>query len=139
MLANAFIGKSHQPSDRELAEVLGSSAKLWNQLVSDLARENGVDTQEWTSLSKKYGWSLRLKLEKRNIVYLSPHSGCFTASFALGDRAIHAARAGGLPVSVIKLIDEAKRYAEGTGVRIDVKGAKDIAIVKKLAAIKLQN
>jgi hypothetical protein len=37
------------------------------------------------------------------------------------------------------MLDEAKRYVEGTGVRIEVKGPKDIAIVKKLTAIKLQN
>jgi uncharacterized protein (UPF0218 family) len=40
---------------------------------------------------------------------------------------------------VIRIIDSAKRYAEGTGVRIDVNGPEDIAVVEKLAAIKLAN
>jgi hypothetical protein len=44
-----------------------------------------------------------------------------------------------LPQRVVKIIDEAPRYPEGTGVRFNVKGFKDIAIVKKLAAIKLAN
>ena len=39
----------------------------------------------------------------------------------------------------LKIIDEAKRYAEGTAVRIDVNNAQDIAIVKKLAKAKLDN
>ena len=80
---------------------------------------------------------MRLKHKGRNIVYLSPSEGCFMASFALGDKALKAARQSGFPERVLKIIDEAKRYAEGTAVRLHVKNSKDIVIVKKLAAIKL--
>lgn len=80
-----------------------------------------------------------IETRKRAIVYLSPHRGCFTASLVLGDKAVKSARAAGLPAFVIKMLDEAKHYAEGTGVRIEVKSPKDISIVKKLAEIKLQN
>jgi Protein of unknown function (DUF3788) len=139
MLANAFIDKTTKPTDRELAAALGASTSLWIQLVSDLASESGVGIQEWKSVSKKYGWSLRLKLKKRTIVYLSPHHGCFTATFILGDRAVQAAHGAGLPASLIKMLDAAKRYVEGTGLRVEVKGPADGAIVKKLAGIKLQN
>jgi len=34
---------------------------------------------------------------------------------------------------------QAKRYAEGTAVRLQIKSAKDISPVKILAAIKLEN
>ena len=139
MLANAFLDKSTKPTDAELAAALGPAHALWLQLVADLATDSNVDVQEWKSVSKKYGWSLRLKLRKRTIVYLSPHSGCFTAVFILGDKAVKAAHEAGLPASVIKTLDQAKRYGEGTGLRIEVKGPKDVAIVKKLTAIKLQN
>ena len=61
------------------------------------------------------------------------------ASFALGDKAVAAARASGLPKRVVKIIDEAKKYAEGTAVRIDVNGPEDVAVVKTLAAIKLDH
>ncbi len=37
------------------------------------------------------------------------------------------------------MIDEAKRYAEGTAVRIEVREAKDVTTVKMLAKIKLEN
>lgn len=139
MLANAFLDKPTQPTDHELAAELGASTVLWKQIVSDLASAGGVDIQEWKSVSKKYGWSLRLKRKQRTIVYLSPHRGCFAATFILGDRAVKAAHAAGLPKSVIKTLDEAKRYVEGTGVRIEVKRSADAAIVKKLTEIKLQN
>ena len=78
MLPNAFLDQPAKPTGAELTAALGPSMSLWNQLVADVAREGGVNVQEWKSISKKYGWSLRLKLKQRNIVYLSPHRGCFT-------------------------------------------------------------
>jgi len=65
-------------------------------------------------------------------VYLTPSDGCFMASFALGDKAVEAVRRSGLPPRVIRILDEAKKYAEGTAVRIDVTAARDIGIVKKI-------
>jgi hypothetical protein len=135
---NAFIGKTTQPTDTEIAAALGSSAALWKQLVEWMA-EQGVAEQEWKSSSAKYGWSLLLKLKKRTIVYLGPCDGCFRVSFVLGYRAVAAARQGDLSKSTHKLLDEAPRYAEGTGVRLVVKAPKDLAAVRKLALIKLAN
>jgi len=139
-LPNAFIGKPGMPSDDDLAAELGRSAKaLWDRLLSSLAERHNIVTREWNSYSRKAGWSLRLKRDKRTILYLSPCHGCFRASFALGGKAVEAARGSGLPQRVMQIIDSAKRYAEGTGVRIDVNGPADIAVVLKLAAIKLAN
>jgi len=136
MLPNAFIDKPKKPPAAELTAALGPSKALWDQLLAGLADEHNL-TQEWNSYSRKAGWSLRLKLKDRNILYLTPYQGCFFVSFALGDKAVQAARQSGLPQSVIKIINEAKRYVEGTGVRIEMKKPKDIEIAKKLAAIKL--
>lgn len=139
MLPNAFIDKPKKPTDNDLIEALDSAKKLWDQLLDELADEYNIVDQEWNSYSHKAGWSLRLKLKKRNIVYLSPCKDCFFVSFALGDKAVQAVRQSKLPKRVIKIIDEAKRYAEGTGVRLEVKKPKDIDIVKRLTAIKLDN
>jgi hypothetical protein len=137
-IPNAFIGKTTRPTEAEVAAALGSTAALWKQLVSWM-EEQGVGESEWSSSGVKYGWSLRLKVKKRNIVYLSPCEGCFRASFALGDKAVAAARKGDLSKSTLKIIDEAPRYAEGTGVRLMVKAAKDLGAIKKLAFIKMAN
>jgi hypothetical protein len=136
---NAFIGRLKKSTDDDLAEALGSAKKLWDQLLDELADECNLNVQEWNSYSPKAGWSLRLKLKKRNIVYIVPCKGSFYVAFALGDKAVQAARQSKLPKRVIKIIDEAKRYAEGTGVRLEVKKPKDIDIVKKITAIKLEN
>ena len=139
MSPNAFIGKTEQPTDGELTAALGPAKALWDQLIDDLADECGVVDQEWNSYSRKAGWTLRLKREQRNIVYLSPCEGCFRVSFALGDKAMRAARAAKLPQRIVKIMNEAPKYPEGTGVRITMKTPKDLAAVKMLAAIKLAN
>jgi len=108
------------------------------QLVDWLA-EQGVSGQEWKSSGMKYGWSLRLKQKKKNIVYLSPCAGCFRVAFVLGDRAVEAARNSGLSKTTVQVLDEAPHYPEGTGVRLMVKSAKDLADIRKLALVKLAN
>jgi hypothetical protein len=137
MLPNAFIDKPKKPTAAELTAALGPAKALWDQLLAGLADELNLTIQEWNSYSRKAGWSLRLKLKERNILYLTPRQGCFFVSFALGDKAVQAARQSVLPPSVIKIINDAKRYAEGTGVRMEMKKPKDIEIAKQLAAIKL--
>jgi hypothetical protein len=139
MQPNAFAGQAKQPTKRELASVLGPTDVLWKGLVTDLKQDLKLDGEEWNSYSVKAGWSLRLKLKKRNILYLGPRTGCFMAAFVLGDKAVAAARKSKLPPSILKTIDEARRYAEGTAVRIEVHDAKDVSVVKMLAKIKVEN
>lgn len=68
-----------------------------------------------------------------------PRAGGFLAAFGFGDKALAAIRAGKFPPAVMELIASARKYAEGTGVRLEVKGPKDVDVVKKLAAIKVAN
>lgn len=135
MLPNAFIGRTKAPTDAELSAELGDARTLWDQLLKELA----LPVQEWHSYSAKAGWSLRLKAGKRTIVYVTPCRGGLRVSFALGEKAMQAARESKLPASVIKTLDEAPRYAEGAGVRLDVTTKMDLATVKKLAAAKMAN
>ena len=137
--SNAFAGKSERPDNDELAAALGPTKSLWDELASDLARENQIDVQEWKSSSPKAGWSLRLKHGERTIVYLIPLRGCFLAALVLGDKAVKAAQHSPLPARMRKIIEDAPRYAEGTGVRIGVNGPEDISAIKMLARIKSEN
>jgi hypothetical protein len=136
---NAFIGKSAHPTAAEVTSALGETNQLWNELVEWLAQKHGVKDQEWTCSGAKYGWALRLKLKKRAILYLGPCEGCFRAALVLGDRAIQAVHESSPSKALQKLIDEAPRYPEGTGIRILVKRSADLAAVRKLAVIKLAN
>jgi hypothetical protein len=135
MSPNAFIGRTKPPTDEELSTELGAARALWDELITELA----LPIQEWNSYSPKAGWSLKLKLKKRTILYLAPCHGKFRVAFVLGAKAVEAARQSKLPKAVLKIIDEAPRYPEGTGVRLEIAARKDLAAVKKLAEVKLAN
>jgi hypothetical protein len=128
MSPNAFIGRTKPPTDDELSAELGAARALWDELLTELA----LPVQEWNSYSPKAGWSLKLKLGKRTILYLAPCHGSFRVAFVLGAKAVEAARQSKLPKAVIKIIDEDTRYPEGTGVRLEIKARKDMAAVRKL-------
>ena len=123
------------PTDEELSTELGAARALWDELLTELA----LPIQEWNSYSPKAGWAMKVKLKKRTILYLSPCHDSFRVSFILGDKAMEAARQLKLPKAVLKIIDEAPRYPEGTGVRLEIAARKDLAAVKKLAEVKLAN
>ena len=136
---NVFKGKLTKPTSEELATALGPSSALWNELLQLLAADLDRSEQEWHSSNPKYGWTLIVKVKKRRIVYLSPFAGYFQASFILGDKAMAAARAGNLAKQIVKILDEAPHYPEGTGVRLAVGNEKDLPAIRKLAKIKLAN
>src|SRR5450631_2062840 len=138
-IENAFIGQKKEPTAAELISTLGPTFRLWKDLIDWLINEAGVNTQEWSSISPKFGWALRMKLKKRTIVYLGPCAGCFRASFVLGDRAVAAAHSSGLQQNIIREIEGSRRYAEGTGVRLIIRAAKDLVAIRKLVQIKLAN
>ena len=135
---NAFIGRKTQPSAKDLAATLGDSLEAWKELTLWLTGKS-ISAKEWHSISPKFGWALRPKLKSRTILYMSPCAGCFRVSLVLGDRAVATARASDLPKAVLKELPGARRYAEGTGIRLLAKTTEDLAPVRTLVEIKLQN
>jgi hypothetical protein len=137
-IPNAFIGKKVKPTTAEVAAALAKTAALWQQLVDELA-ERRVTFQEWVCLEQKYGWSLRLKRNKRTIVHMEPCKDCFRVLFILGDKALAAVPQSDLPPRLRKQIEDAPFYSEGAGIRLVVKAAPDLPAVLKLATLKLEN
>jgi hypothetical protein len=133
MTPNAFIGHVAPPTDEQLTAELGAARPLWDEVLAML----NLPIQEWNSYSLKAGWSLKLKLGKRTIVYLAPLHGAFRVAFILGPKAVAAAPEAGLSKSLLKTINEAPRYPEGTGVRLEIKSRKDLPAIRKLAALKV--
>ena len=139
MSPNAFINRPKPPTDAELAAALGPARAVWDQLLASLARKCEASLHEWKCYSPKWGWSLRVLRKKRTIVWLAPCPGYFQVAFIFGDKAMQAARQSKWPKRVIKMMDEAPKYPEGTGIRLEVKLSRDIATLKKHAANKLAN
>lgn len=136
MSISAFRDKERQPENADLARVLKRSFESWNELNSVIASKFTPLSAEWGFTSTS-GWWMRLKHKKRTVLYMTPCEGYFLASFALGEKAVKLAHESKLPSSVLKLIDGAKKYAEGRGVRLEVRNSNDVRRVEKLAVIKM--
>lgn len=137
MELRVFDDQSRPPEDADLAMALKRTFVYWNELKGLMASRFTPVTYDWVGNSKKGTWGMRLKQNKRTILYMSPCDGYFLASFALGEKAVRAARDSNLPGSVLAVIEGAKKYAEGRGVRLEVRNAKDLHNVEVLAAIKM--
>lgn len=136
MSISAFRDKGRQPEDADLARVLKRSFGSWKELSNVIASKFTQLSAEWGFTSTS-GWWMRLKHKKRTVLYMTPCEGYFLASFALGEKAVKLAHESNLPSSVLKVIDGAKKYAEGRGVRLEVRNSNAVRQVEKLAVIKM--
>jgi hypothetical protein len=134
-----LLDKSKQPDDEVLKAVLGNTFKLWNEIKSGIVREFGTVTEEWKFYGAKSGWTMKLLLKKRNLFFLIPEEGFFITGFVFGDKAVAEIEKSGLPDALITDLVQAKKYAEGRGLRMEVKDKKAVNNVLKLVAIKLNN
>ncbi|MBW2277911.1 MAG: DUF3788 family protein [Deltaproteobacteria bacterium] len=138
MALSAFDDKSKPPKPKQVAEVLGESHELWQAIIDHLGEEYPPIDEAWGFSGKKWGWGLRVKQENRAILYLTPSEGFFFVGFALGDKAVAAALDAKPPKRFREVIEKAPRFAEGRGVRIEVRKPPDLKWVYKFAAAKME-
>lgn len=134
-----LLDKSKQPDDEVLNAVLGNTFKLWNEIKTGIVKEFGTVTEEWKFYGAKSGWTMKLLLKKRNLFFLIPEEGFFITGFVFGDKAVAEIEKSSLPADIISELVQAKKYAEGRGLRIEVKDKKTVSNVLKLVTIKVNN
>ena len=139
MVLSAFDDKSEKPQAADLQGMLGRSSVHWDRLIAHIESEYAPLDKTWNFAGAKWGWSLRLKQKKRTVLYMTPCNRHFLVGLALGEKAVKAAHARPLPSSTLAIIDEAKKYAEGRGIRVEVRNTKDLAVAKDLASVKMAN
>ena len=93
-------------------------------------------SEEWAFAGPKYGWSLRMVQGKRRLVYMTPQKDLFAVGVVLGDKAVTAANESDLPRALLEELNGSRRHARGRGVRMEVKSAVDLDVIKLLADIK---
>lgn len=136
MALSALVEKAQQPTTDQLRAILGRAYRPWTKLLALIGERIDPATLVWNFST---GWSLRVLHKNRVIVYLIPQQNQFLVSFALGEKAVAAARAAKLSAVVLRVIDEAPRYAEGRGVRIPVRSDRQLTALARLAQIKREN
>ena len=139
MALSAFADKEKEPGAGELKRMLGRTSAHWDNLKIHVAAEYAPLDEAWTFAGANWGWSLRLRQKRRTVLYMTPRKGHFLVGFVLGEKAVRAARDSKLPNSILTTIDEAKKYAEGRAVRIEIRNKKNLEITMQLTAIKMAN
>jgi len=138
-MPSILTDKSHVPDDRALKAALGPAFNLWTGIRTSIDAAHGPLTPEWKHYGAKSGWTLKLLRGKRNLFFMFPGKGFFTVAFLFGDRAVDAVGASDLPKSLIEELKGARRYAEGRGLRLDVRNKSAAGRVLKLVDIKMHN
>ena len=137
-MSSILIDKSARPDDRTLSGVLGASFKRWTEIKDAITEQHGTTREEWKYYNAKSGWVLKLLFKKRNLFFMIPGEKHFTLGFVFGDRAVEAIEKSILPAAMIREVKDARRYAEGRGLRIDVRNRTTVTHILNLVDIKVQ-
>ena len=133
-----FPDKTKRPTCHDLIEKLGPTHHFWLQIQDFVYYKYPNGLAEWNYPGKKYGWSYRIKDKRRAIIYFSPRENYFKIAFVLGQKAYDNIMNSEISMSIKDELKQAKKYAEGRGIRIDVLDNSNIAEIKKLVEIKLE-
>lgn len=124
------------PPVERLDEALGSASVRWAKLIDAIGADFAPVIQEWKPTKLPFGAVCLLKQRARTLAYLIPGERQFEVSIVLGERAVVLALASDLPEKIKTLIQEAKAYVEGRGVRFVVASEKDVAAAVALVRCK---
>jgi hypothetical protein len=134
-----FLDKSKQPDDEALKKVLGTSYKFWEEIKTGIHDEYGDVTEEWKFYGAKSGWTLKMLLKKRNLFFFVAYEKYFLIAFVFGDKAVSEIEKSDLPADLIKELKNAKKYAEGRGLRMEIRKKSDVKNVIRLLKFKVSN
>ncbi|MDR1223396.1 MAG: DUF3788 domain-containing protein [Tannerella sp.] len=137
-MKSVFTDKESVPDDESLKVSLGTTYEFWQTFVDYVPSVYPKSVEEW-SFSKSGGWSFRIKDSRRAIIYLLPRDGFFKAAFVFGQKAADEVFKSEVAIAIKTELESAKAYAEGRGIRIEVKDGKIINDIKNLINIKLEN
>jgi hypothetical protein len=137
MDSSIFTDKAKMPQQQDLAAVLGAPYQLWQDLCEMTVTKYPAALSEWYFPGAKWGWNFRIKDKKRAIVYLLPREHSFLAAFVFGKRAYEKVMESTLSKAIKDDLQAARPYAEGRGIRIEVKAQKTLRDLDLLVDIKL--
>jgi len=139
MDTSIFMEKTVIPTEDELVRSLQGTYDLWHEISKyvHLCYPKAID--EWNYAGDKYGWGFRIKDSKRAIIYLGPRDGYFKVSMVFGQKATDAIMKSQVTEQVKEELMAARVYAEGRGIRIEIRNEDSIKDIKDLIDIKIAN
>ena len=139
MSASIFSDNRVEPDDSMLAHALGDTKTCLDAIAEFIGNEYGDPKTEWKFYNKKSGWILKMVTGTRNVLFVIPCDQHFRVSFTFGKRASDLVFRSDLPDSVRTSVIEAKKYAEGRTIQVEVRSEKDLDTQKMLIRIKLMD
>lgn len=139
MSTNDFNNKQIMPDEAALAAEIGDTKEVLDRICRFIETETGQLTWEWKHYGQKSGWTLKLLSKKRNLLFVGPESGYFIIAFVFGDRAVEAVVKSQLPETIKNELLNARKYAEGRGIRVEIRDDSQLENVLKLIRIKIEN
>jgi hypothetical protein len=139
MSASVFDDKTTKPDEMALLKAIGKRAVHWKKIKGNLEKDYGELIEDWKYYGQKTGWLLKVLRKKRNLFFFIPLKGIFRIAFVFGEKAVCAVESSDLPETIKQELKNTRKYAEGRGLRIDVKSAKDVENIRKLVEIKVKN
>ena len=134
---SVFTDKAKVPVNDDLITPLGETYNLWMTLRDYVYEKYPDGKEDWNYPGKNYGWSFRIKDKKRAIMYFLPRERYFKVAFVFGGKATDYIMDSDISEDIKTDLQNAKVYAEGRGVSINVEDDSNIADIKELVEIKL--
>lgn len=138
-MKSIFIDKVVKPSDAALEKALGSTYTLWCEIAEHVMAIDPQATKEWKYSGDKYGWGFRISDKKRVLVYLLPRDGFFRVAFVFGQKTVDTIMKSTVSEPVKEELRTAKVYAEGRGIRIEVRDEVPVKDIWNLIEVKINN
>jgi hypothetical protein len=134
---NVFLDKSRKPTASRLASVIGAKFGYWEELKSHIQKTHGPVREEWKYYGKTLGWTRKLFLGKRNLLFITACNGFFRIAIVFGDKAVAAVQQSTLPEKLVQQLVSARKYAEGRGLTLEVKSRQTLKHILMLIDIKV--
>lgn len=138
-MKSIFTDKEKKPTDADLKKAIGRTYSCWKKLSEFTYQSYAAAMENWNFSGDKYGWSFRISDKKRALIYLLPRDGFFKVAFVFGQKATDEILSGDIDETIKTELKNAKVYAEGRGIRLDVKDQSMLKDLKKLISIKISH
>lgn len=136
-MKSIFTEKQTEPTETDLENVLGDTFSMWKELAAYTREMYPNALEKWHFSGEKYGWGFRISDSKRVLVYLLPRDRFFKVAFVFGQKATDVILKSTISETIKTELMEAKAYAEGRGIRIEVRDTKQIDDLKTLIHVKI--
>lgn len=131
-----FQDQARRPVHKLFREALDMTYGQWSD-ISKYVFQNRPGAEELWYFNPKVGWHIRIRYNKRVIVYCIPCDQFFAVLLVLGEKAVAEAMESSISDHTKSIICGAAAHSEGRSCYLVVKGEEPVKDIKKLLAIKL--